>query len=125
RHRMRSDNPVRGVMRFADGRRERRLSDDEYAALGAALRRGEAEGIWPAAVAAARFLALTGWRSGEPLALKWSDLDLARRTARLDDTKIGRSIRPLSHAARDVLTGLPRGTGELVFPATRGKGQMT
>src|SRR6266851_1031741 len=59
RHRMRSDNPVHGVMRFADGRRERRLSDDEYAILGAALRQGEAEGIWPAAIGGARFLALT------------------------------------------------------------------
>ncbi len=47
RHRMRADNPVHGVMRFADGRRERRLIDDEYAALGAALRQGEANGIWP------------------------------------------------------------------------------
>jgi thiamine pyrophosphate-dependent acetolactate synthase large subunit-like protein len=28
-------------------------------------------GIWPAAVGAARFLALTGWRSGEALALRW------------------------------------------------------
>jgi hypothetical protein len=27
RHRMRSDNPVHGVVRYADGRRERRLSD--------------------------------------------------------------------------------------------------
>ena len=27
RHRMRPDNPVRGVTRFADGRRERRLGD--------------------------------------------------------------------------------------------------
>src|SRR6476661_3841431 len=93
RHRMRSDNPVHGVMRFADGRRERRLSDDEYAALGVALRKGEADGIWPAAVAMARFLALTGWRSGEALGLRWSELDLARRTARLADTKTGQSTR--------------------------------
>ena len=42
RHRMRADNPVRGVMRFADGKRERRLSDAEYNALGAALRKAEA-----------------------------------------------------------------------------------
>jgi integrase len=126
RHRMRPDNPVHGVMRFADGRRERRLSDDEYAALGAALRRGEAERIWPAAIAAARFLALTGWRSGEALALRWSDIDLARRTAKLADTKTGLSIRPLSHGACDVLRSLPRiGSGELVFPATRGDGRMT
>jgi integrase len=119
-HRMRPHNPVHGIMRFADGRRERRLSDDEYAALGAALRQGEAEGIWPAAIGAARFLALTGWRSGEAMGLRWSEIDLARRTARLADTKTGVSIRPLSHAARDVLKTLQHTTGDLVFPASRG-----
>ena len=120
RHRMRSDNPVHGIMRFADGRRERRLSDDEYAALGAALRQGEADGIWPAATAAARFLALTGWRSGEALGLRWSEIDLARRTVRLADTKTGLSVRPLSHAACDVLRALPGMAGERVFSASRG-----
>src|SRR6266478_5231350 len=60
---LRSDNPVHGVIRFADGKRERRLSDDEYAALGEALRGAEAAAIWPAAIAATRLLALTGWRS--------------------------------------------------------------
>lgn len=124
RHRMRADNPVRGVMRFADGKRERRLSDDEYRALGFALRQAEAKNIWPAAVAAARFLTLTGWRSGEVLALRWSEVDLARRTARLADTKTGHSMRPLSHSACDVLRGLMR-SADLVFPATRGEGPMT
>jgi integrase len=125
RHRLRVDNPVHGVMRFADRRRERRVSDDEYAALGAALHRGEAQGIWPAAIAAARFLALTGWRSGEALTLKWSDIDFARRTARLADTKTGLSVRPLSRLACDVLRGLPKiATAELVFPSTRGDGRM-
>jgi integrase len=125
RHRMRADNPAHGIMVFAAGRRERRFSDDEYALLGSAVRQSEAAGIWPAAVGAARFLALTGWRKGEALALTWSDLDLARRTARLPDTKTGLSIRPLSHAAIDVLRGLPQMTDELVFPATRGNGRMT
>src|SRR5205823_7392118 len=32
---VRTDNPVHGVVRYADGRRERRLSEDEYAAFGA------------------------------------------------------------------------------------------
>jgi integrase len=126
RKELRPDNPVHGVIRFADGRRERRLSDNEYAALGAALRLGAAEALWPAAIGAARFLALTGWRSGEVLALRWSDTDVARRTARLIDTKTGFSVRPLSHAACDVLRNLPRiGEGALVFPATRGNGRMT
>lgn len=138
RKRMRPDNPVRGVQRPADGRRERRLSDAEYAALGEALRAAALPHVpagvtrnrtpvamWPPAVACARFLALTGWRSGEALALRWQDVDLARRTATLPDTKTGKSMRPLSHAACDVLRGLPRlGDGTLVFPGTRGSGQM-
>jgi integrase len=126
RRRMRSDNPVHGVMRFADGRRERRLSEDEYAALGVALRQGAVKNVWPAAIAATRFIALTGWRSGEVLGLRWSEIDLGRRTATLADSKTGRSIRPLSYAACDVLRNLPRiATNELVFPATRGDGRMS
>jgi integrase len=122
---LRPDNPVHGVIRFADGKRERRLSEDEYAALGAALRKAEGAAIWLAAIAATRFLALTGWRSGEALGLRWAELDPARRKATLADSKTGRSIRPLSRAACDVLRALPRMGGELVFPATRGDGRMT
>jgi integrase len=124
RHYMRSDNPVHGVLRPADGQRKRRLSDAEYELLGAALRAAEAANVWPPAVAAARFLALTGWRSGEVLALRRDAVDLARRTATLADTKTGDSMRPLSHAACDVLRRLPK-TGPLVFPATRGDGLMS
>jgi len=46
--------------------------------------------IWEPAIAAVRFLALTGWRSGEVLALRWSEIDLARRTATLADIKTDR-----------------------------------
>src|SRR5262249_30478651 len=121
RHRMRTDNPVHGVTRFADGKRQRRLRDDEYKAFGDALRQANTENIWPAAIAAARFLALTGWRSGEALGLRFEEVDLVRRTAMLGDTKTGRSVRPLSHAACDVLHNVPR-SSHLVFPATRGSG---
>jgi integrase len=123
RRRMRPDNPVHGVVRPADGRRERRLTDDEYKALGAALRKAEAAHMWPSAIAVARFLALTGWRSGEALALRWGEIDLQRRTAALGDTKTGRSVRPLSRAASDLLRSIGQ-TGELVFQATRGAGRM-
>ena len=123
RHRMRPDNPVRGVTRFADGRRERRLSDAEYKMLGAGLKSAVSEQVWPAAIAATRFLALTGWRSGEALGLRWDEIDLSRRTAILGDTKTGRSMRPLSRSSCDVLREMPR-SGPLVFPATRGDGSM-
>ena len=132
RKRLRPDNPVHGVVRHADGRRERRLTDAEYAALGVGLTQAtkprlratpmkrdapERAGMWPAALAATRFLALTGWRRGEALTLRWKHLDLDRRTARLPDTKTGLSVRPLSHAACDVLRTLTRAEPEaLVFP---------
>ena len=120
---MRSDNPVHGVMRPADGRRDRRLTDAEYEALGKALREAEVASVWPPAIAVARFLALTGWRSGEALGLHSNQVDLARRTATLGDTKTGRSVRPLSHAACDVMRSLSR-SGDLVFPAKRGSGDI-
>ncbi len=124
-------------MRFADGRRERRLSDAEYALFGAGLaaaalppepiRQGARPPgpMWPAAIAAARFLLLTGWRRGEALGLRWGDLDLPRRTARLQDTKTGLSVRPLSLAACELLTGQGRGKPDaVVFPPARGEGVM-
>jgi integrase len=123
KNRMRADNPVRGVDRFADGQRNRRLSPDEYKILSLALQRAAAARIWPPAIAAARFLALTGWRSGEALGLRWTDVNAADRTAILPDTKTGRSTRPLSGAACDVVSSLPR-TSDLVFPPTRAKGTM-
>src|SRR5262249_29308980 len=96
KHRMRSDNPVHGVIRFADGARERRLSDDEYKSLGDALRNAEAANIWPAAVAAGRFPALTGWRSGEAVDLYWENLNLDRRVALLPDGRPGSYRVPLA-----------------------------
>ena len=123
RHKMRTDNPAHGIVRPADGRRDRRLSDDEYKALGTALEKADAT-IWPPAVAVTRFLALTGWRSGEALGLRWAELDLPRRTGTLGDSQTGHSMRPLSHAACEVLRGVAR-AGELVFPASRGEGVMT
>ncbi len=120
-----AENPVRGVQRFADRKRERRLSDAEYAVLGFGLSKAEAANVWPPAVACARFLALTGWRTNEAAGLTWGEVDLGRRTARLAETKTGASVRPLSEAACDVLRGTPRvGVGGQVFAATRGEARM-
>ena len=137
RRKLRPDNPAHGIMRYVDGRRERRLSDAEYTLFGAGMaaaalppapvrRKARPAGlIWPHALAAARFLLLTGWRRGEALGLRWGELDLPRRTARLEDTKTGLSVRPLSRAACAVLQGQGPGKPEaLVFPPARGDGLM-
>jgi len=120
---MRPDNPVRGVVRFADQKRERRLADGEYPLLEKAFKTCEAENMWPPAILAAKFLLMTGWRRGEVLGLKWSDLDLERRTAILSDTKTGRSVRPLSQAACEIIKAAIQ-TTEFVFTAARGDGAM-
>jgi integrase len=122
-HRMRSDNPVRGVVRYADGKRERRLTEAEYLALGKALRDAETC-IWPPAVAAVRFLALSGWRSNELLELRRAEVDFPRRTATLPDTKAGRSMRPLASAACDEIRRV-KVDGERAFPASKGDGAMS
>ena len=133
----RPDNPVRGIVRYADGQRQRRLVDKEYAMLGRALcgaatvtpgedGKPDRAPIWRDAVAAARFLAITGWRSGEVLGLRWNMIDIALRTAHLPDTKSGASMRPLAAAACDILQELGIGTGDrLVFRASHGEGMMT
>jgi integrase len=123
----RQDNPVRGVIRPADGKRERRLSDEEYKALGdaiTALGTGE-DAMWSAALAAIKFLALTGWRSGEVVELTRGKVDQAKRLA-IIETKTDTSIRPLSKEAMDILRAQGTGAADtLLFPPTRGKGVMS
>ncbi|SIQ46083.1 Site-specific recombinase XerD [Acidiphilium rubrum] len=117
KRKLRPDNPARGVVRFKDGRRDRRFSADEYLMLGDGLTKAEATS--PIAVACIRFLALTGWRRGEAVKLRWSEVDAGRRTATLADSKTGRSVRPLSRPALDVLATVSRRFGcDWVFPAS-------
>jgi integrase len=116
-------NPCRGVARFADKQKDRRLSDAEYLALATGL-----TGIavsHPIGAACIKFLALTGWRRGEAINLRWIDIDSATRTALLPDTKTDRSMRALSHAALAVLATVPRRVGSpWVFPAASGDGPI-
>ncbi len=117
----RSDNPCARVHAFAENRRDRRVSDTEFGQLGTALDQASDGRIWIAAPDAARFLALTGWRLGEALTLKRSDIDAERGTAILGDTKTGRSMRPLSAAALAVIARqVPIGDSPYVFPSSKG-----
>lgn len=120
---LRTDNPAHGIVKFAEGRRERRLTNDEYRRLGLALAKADQERVWTSAIAATWLMVLTGWRRGEVLGLRWSEIDLSRRTARLVDTKTGASLRALSQAACAVIDGQPRHS-DLVFSGRSGEQAM-
>jgi integrase len=109
-------NPARGIRRPADQRRDIRLSQDQYAALGDALAKAQVEGENSAGLCAIKLLALTGCRRGEIERLKWSEVDIAGQCLRLRETKEGRSIRPLGKGAIDLISGLPK-EDEFVFPS--------
>jgi hypothetical protein len=56
----RIDNPAHGVVKFAEGRRERRLADDEYRMLGTALSKADQADVWKPAIAATWLMVLIG-----------------------------------------------------------------
>jgi integrase len=73
---------------------------------GGFLKQGNTPSLTPAhpsAVAALRFLILSGWRENEALTLRWDAVNLERGVAVLQDTKAGRSERALGSAALDVI----------------------
>jgi integrase len=149
-YRARHTNPCTGVERFEEQRRGRSLTAEEYRRLGAAFALAETTGIRtppkaqkasknaakkkhrpksadtpkpasPVIIGALRFLTLSGWREQEVLSLRWDRVDLTRGVAVLQETKSGRSERPLGEAALDVLRALPRVDGNpYVFPGRKG-----
>lgn len=143
-----NSNPVRGIDNYREQSRERFLTPAEIQKLGTALAKAEKVGLPPApyrtakraigptakhrpkslrpqpangfAIAAIRFLLLTGFREREALTLKWSDVDLSTRVALLVDTKTGRSVRRIGAAATELLASLPRREGSpYVFPGAK------
>lgn len=143
-YRPRGSNPARGVERYPEAPRERFLDGAELGRLSVALRAAETTGLLPAAalrkssanaakkkhrpkkadvprvsdpiaVAAIRFLVLTGFREQEALSLRWDVVDTERAEVTLGDTKTGKSVRPLGAHAVHLLATLPR-EGAYVFP---------
>lgn len=116
-------NPVRGVKRYRDRKNERFLNADELNRLGTALRKADAEGQNPYAIAIIRLLILTGARKGEIEQLKRSEIDLTHGYLRLGDSKTGQKLIVLNKAASAVLESIvPIANSEFVFPASRADG---
>jgi integrase len=118
----RADNPVRGIERNTEEKRERFLSGAELARLMAVLadyRDRQAADI-------VRLLLLTGARKGEVLAMRWEHLDMQSGawSKPAAATKQGKPHRvPISAPARLILAGLrdaAAGSEGFVFPGARG-----
>jgi integrase len=111
-------NVARGIKKPAVGKRSRRLSVDEYRAIGKALAEAEGE-IWQGVAGITLFL-LTGFRMSEIAGLMWSEVDEAGSCFRLDDSKEGASVRPVGRPAFELLATLPRIAGNpYVLPGPR------
>jgi integrase len=91
------------VKKPGDQRRIRFLTLDEVQRFGAALGTLEAEGANIKAIAIMRLWALSGCRRDEIAALKWPEIDFDKACLVLADSKTGRSVRPLAHAALAIL----------------------
>lgn len=108
-----SDNPTKGVERFAERKRKRYMRGEEAARVSEILYR-EAKAN-PQSVAFLYLLILTGARSGEIASAKWSQIDGTRITLtehKTDGTGEDRIIN-LPQAALDVLDRLPKTTGTI------------
>lgn len=111
-------NPTYGVKKPVIGKRERRLRPEEYRAFGKALREAE-EKAWQG-VAALKLAAFTGCRIGEIENLKWSEVDLTNTLLTLEDSKTGKSVRPLGTPAVALLKSLSKTSNhKFVFPSDR------
>ena len=102
-------NPCRSAEKYPERRRERFLTDAEFARLGRGLHEAVDRGSTsPVAAAAVRVLMLTGCRKAEVLTLRWSDVDLEAGEIRLGDANTGGRAVPLAPSAVRRRASLPR-----------------
>ena len=105
-------NPARRIVKTREHPRTRVFSASELAAMGAAI----AALPCPVHRAALRFLILTGWRTGEVLALEWGMIIFETGVVDLPSTKTGAARRTVDSRVLQSLGDLAR-TAERVFPA--------
>ncbi len=112
-------NPVHGVRKPADRVKTRRLSEQEYRVLGKFLNEAVTDDRFRLAVPIIRLLALTGFRRGEGVSLKWTEFDAEDSCLRLSDSKEGASVRPIGLPVLDLLEAQrSEHHGDFVFAGT-------
>jgi integrase len=102
-------NPCLHVKKFAEEKRGRFLSPEEFAALGKTLRDVEQDDSeTQSAVDAIRLLMLTGCRLSEIMTLKWAYVDIKARELRLPDSKTGAKTVHFGKMAADLLKSIKK-----------------
>jgi len=101
--------------RFSEKRRDRPVTSEELPRLLEAIRKEPDIYVRSALL----LYLLTGLRKREVLWAKWEDLDKARGTLRLPDTKAGQPRHvALSEAAQEIFRNIPRQVGNpYIFPS--------
>jgi integrase len=140
-YRERNSNPVKGITRYKEYKRQEFMGEYELSLLGKAIsdmektwydrqdkkirrQKGESvDTITPQSAAAIRLLMFTGARLGEILSLEWDNLNLEKGVARLQDSKTGFKILKLPTPAVAILDSLPK-ISHWVFPATSASGHQ-
>ena len=116
KYRPQNTNPCRGIDRAKEESRGRVIKPSELRAIDEVL--GQVDD--PFAVAAIRFLFLTGWRVGEARALKWEHVESETREIVLPVSKTGRQTRDVAALALELLGDVPRINGNpYVFAGSR------
>lgn len=105
-------NPTHGIRKPKYRVRDRRLNEAEYRLLGRILRAAVDDDRYGLAAEIIKIIALTGCRRGEIINLARKEVDFANSCLRLEETKEGKSVRPLGlsaleaiEARRDVTAG--------------------
>lgn len=116
-------NPCRHVPKYRETARERFLSPEEIASVGAVLDKAESEGSeTKAACDAIRLLILTGCRLGEIQTLKWEYVQPPYLV--LPDSKTGARRIPVSEDVQAVLSRIERIDGNPYVLVGKNEGQF-
>jgi integrase len=109
-------SPTKGTDTARSEAKDRVLSPPELTKLGNAIEAASVKS--PAAAGALRLIALTGWRREEACGLRWPEIDAGGHCVRLEETKTGRSMRPIGAAALALLHELSetKSSDTWVFP---------